>query len=332
VGLKIGFPAHLLAEEYYDLLPAEGESGGEGGGESEEGEKQDESGGKGGGKSKEQSGGNDKGKGKGKGGERGNEEQGSDGDSGSGKKGLEGSGVTGVREDWELDPDDQTVPAVPPSVQEVARQATAQAIADHVRQRGTVPAGLKRWAENLLKPKVNWRQQLRASLQETLAVRGKQDYSYTKPSRRHPPVVGGPVFPSTVDKKGTVAVVVDTSGSMSEHDLGQAIAELRGLMTQMGARVVLISADAAVHAVKEIRDWKEAERLLLGGGGTDMGIAIKAAEKIKPRPSAIVVLTDGETPWGERPANIPVVGVIINNPNAPTPPEWVRRIDIRTER
>jgi predicted metal-dependent peptidase len=331
-----GFPAHLLAEEYYDLLPAsEGEGGDEGQSEGESGD-EGQGEGKGGGKGKrqKQDGGEEQGDG------QGDKEQGdgggSSGDSGSGsggRKGLEGSGVTGVREDWELDSDDETAPAVPASVQEVARQATAQAIADHVRQRGTVPVGLRRWADGLLKPKVNWKRQLRASLQETLSVRGKQDYSYTKPSRRHPPVTGGPIFPSTVDKKGTVAVVVDTSASMSGRDLGQAIAEIKNLMTQVGARVVLISADAAVHAVKEIRDWKEAEKLLLGGGGTDMGVAIKhAAEKVKPRPSAIVVLTDGETPWGERPANIPVVGVIINNPSAPTPPEWVRRIDIRTER
>ena len=76
---------------------------------------------------------------------------------------------------------------------------------------------------------------------------------------------------------------------------------------------------------------------LLGGGGTDMGEGITQALALRPRPSIIVVLTDGFTPW---PAEAPrgakvVVGVIEGRRGigpwmhrGPAPPSWARVVRI----
>ncbi len=39
----------------------------------------------------------------------------------------------------------------------------------------------------------------------------------------------------------------------------------------------------------------------MGGGGTDMGEGIAQAVALRARPSVVVVLTDGWTPWPQTP-------------------------------
>ena len=50
---------------------------------------------------------------------------------------------------------------------ELLRRQVAQDVIAHAKRAGTVPAGLLRWAEQVLTPKVNWRRLLAAELGET---------------------------------------------------------------------------------------------------------------------------------------------------------------------
>ncbi len=69
---------------------------------------------------------------------------------------------------------------------------------------------------------------------------------------------------------------------------------------------------------------------LAGGGGTDMGSGIYAAAALRPRPSVVIVLTDGFTPWPEAPppAVRIIVGVLCDGgrPRGWTPPAWARTV------
>ncbi|MEN3002691.1 MAG: VWA-like domain-containing protein, partial [Armatimonadota bacterium] len=49
------------------------------------------------------------------------------------------------------------------------------------------------------------------------------------------------------------------------------------------------------------RDWEQARRKLRGGGGTNMPAGIEAAKRLEPPPDAILVLTDGYTPFPPAP-------------------------------
>jgi Mg-chelatase subunit ChlD len=71
----------------------------------------------------------------------------------------------------------------------------------------------------------------------------------------------------------------------------------------------------------------------VGGGGTDMGAGITAAARLRPRPSVVVVLTDGMTPWpAEPPKGMQVVvGMIDTGAKGSRPwaaPGWARVVAI----
>jgi hypothetical protein len=97
-----------------------------------------------------------------------------------------------------------------------------------------------------------------------------------------------------------VAIVCDTSGSMHERLLARALAEIEAVLTRAGlrqAQVRVLAVDTAVHAVRRVSRATQVQ--LAGGGGTDMGRGIYDAAELKPRPSVVIVLTDGFTPWPE---------------------------------
>ncbi len=99
-----------------------------------------------------------------------------------------------------------------------------------------------------------------------------------------------------------VAIVCDTSGSMHELLLARALAEIEALLARAGlrqAQVRVLAVDTAVHTARRVTRATQVQ--LAGGGGTDMGAGIHAAAGLRPRPSVVIVLTDGFTPWPEQP-------------------------------
>ena len=194
---------------------------------------------------------------------------------------------------------------------------------------GTVPAGLRRWAEELLGSRVDWRRVLAAEIRRGVAaIAGAVDYSYRRPSRRAS-AVPDVVMPTMQRPVPEVAVVVDTSGSMNETLLGRALSEIDGLMRSLGLaqrRLPVLPCDAAVHAVQKVTSARQVE--LLGGGGTNMGEGIEAARRLRPAPSVVVVLTDGLTPWPpEPPSRVQVIVGLLRERSMPTP-GWARVVQI----
>jgi predicted metal-dependent peptidase len=211
---------------------------------------------------------------------------------------------------------------------DLLRRQVAQDVIAHGKQPGTVPAGLLRWAEEVLSPKVNWRAVLAAELRRAVAeVSGAVDYSYRRPSRRS--AVAGPVvLPALRRPVPEVAVVCDTSGSMTEDLLAMVLAEVEGLLRALGLarQVRVLACDTAVAPAQRVSSARQVE--LIGGGGTDMGAGIGAAATLRPRPAVTVVLTDGYTPW---PAAAPkgmrvVVGLL--GEAAPDAPPWTRSVRV----
>jgi predicted metal-dependent peptidase len=211
---------------------------------------------------------------------------------------------------------------------DLLRRQVAQEVIAHGQQPGTVPAGLLRWAEAVLHPKVNWRTLLAAELRRAVAeVAGAVDYSYRRPSRRS--AVAGPVvLPALRRPVPEVAVVCDTSGSMTEDLLAAALAEVEGLLRSLGLarQVRVLACDTAVAPAQRITSARQVQ--LVGGGGTDMGAGIAAAVALRPRPAVTVVLTDGYTPW---PVSAPkgtrvVVGLL--GQGAPAAPPWARAVRV----
>lgn len=241
-----------------------------------------------------------------------------------------GSCATGQQEPWEEGPPSSSSQGVNRVQAELIRRDVARQIQEHSRTRGDVPGHWSRWAEEKLRPKVNWRRELAAAIRHAVAdVAGAVDYSYRKPSRRQG-ASSDVVLPALRQPVPSVAVVVDTSGSMSDSMLSQALAEVSGILKGMGQKegVHVFSCDAQVHACRKV--FRASQVQLAGGGGTDMGAGLAAAARLKPVPQVAIVITDGYTPWPDDPPRgvRRVVVALVGDGDAPA---WAKRINIENQ-
>ena len=93
-------------------------------------------------------------------------------------------------------------------------------------------------------------------------------------------------------------MIIDTSGSVSDAELGSAILEVAAIARAVGGRrdlVSVLSCDAAAQVADPVCRAEGIE--LMGGGGTDLREGFATALRATRRPDVIVALTDGQTPW-----------------------------------
>lgn len=239
-----------------------------------------------------------------------------------------GSGADGCER-----PGDSTA-GIDPQQAELLRLAVAAEIQrQDGREPGSVAGGWTRWAESVLPSRTDWRRVIAAETRSALAaVAGKVDYSYTRPSRRAH-ISPNIVLPTLRRPIPDVAIVCDTSGSMHDQLLARALTEIEAVLTRAGlrgTRVRVLAVDTAVHTVGRVSRATQVQ--LAGGGGTDMGAGIDSAAALRPRPSVVLVLTDGYTPWPEQPPRgIRVVVGLLTDKTTPagwSPPEWARTVVI----
>jgi predicted metal-dependent peptidase len=240
-----------------------------------------------------------------------------------------GSGAGGPRRPWELgDSAGGADGGLDTAQADLVRRRVAVEIAAAATARGDMPGGWERWAaQQLDPPTVAWRKVLAGAIRQAVAWRaGMVDYSYHRPGRRRLPRIITPAWRRPIP---TIAAVVDTSGSMSRADLDAAMAEVQGIASGVGVRgrqLRLLSVDAAAHSVTPVNDLRQI--VLTGGGGTDMRVGITAAEALKPRPDAIVVLTDGDTPWPQTPGRAKLVCAVISAQPPARTPSWATTVHI----
>lgn len=230
-----------------------------------------------------------------------------------------GSAADGLPRSYETGPGISTVSG------DALRQQVAIEFRGHMSGRGNTPGEWARWVEQVLEPKVPWQQVLSASVRRAVAwTHGSTHPTYRRLSRRQ---VGHVVLPGYQRPLPAVAVVVDTSGSMDDGLLAQAVGEVDGVLQSMALGDVRVySCDAAAVEAGRVRRARDLQ--LVGGGGTDLRVGISLALEARPRPEIVIVLTDGETPWPTAPPpGCVVVAVVITRGAAPRCPEWVQRVD-----
>jgi predicted metal-dependent peptidase len=156
---------------------------------------------------------------------------------------------------------------------------------------------------------------------------GASDYSYRHHARRQS-LYPDFVIPALRRPVPEVAVLIDTSGSMSEKMLAQAVAEVGGVLRQLGMRhtITVLSVDAAVHTCQRV--FSATQIQLVGGGGTDLRKGFKKVCEMHSKPQILIVLTDGETPWPETaPPGIRTIIVLLGTGLTP---RWARVVKIAT--
>ncbi|MYW00040.1 VWA-like domain-containing protein [Streptomyces sp. SID3343] len=248
-----------------------------------------------------------------------------------------GSGADGLEREWDLGPDGAH------GLSEQERDAVRFRVAQGITASpGNAPQGWRRWAEEAFHPPQPWRELLGAAVRSAVSGPGVgEDYTYGRPSRRSAGLPGV-VLPSLRRMPPRVAVVVDTSGSVSDAELGSALLEVAAITRAVGGRrdlVTVVSCDAAAHVVESL--CHDEGLSLVGGGGTDLRAGFARALRAQPRPDVVVVLTDGQTPWpSRRPSCRTVVGLFPRRPprgssdeenpdyTPDLPPEWARVVTI----
>lgn len=238
-----------------------------------------------------------------------------------------GSGADGSKRDWDQGDPSPEHPGVNPMQSELIRREVAKDIFDYQndprKSRGTVPGTWVRWAEATLKPQVNWRRQFPEFIRQAAAtISGRQDYSFQRPNRRSHDY--GVILPTLRSPVLDISVIVDTSGSMSDKDLGQAVAEV-GVLLRQYRNITVYSCDADIHNAQRVTG-SPSNIKLVGGGGTDMALAINHVTKQRQH-QVCVCITDGHTNWPDQEPRMPVIVAIINNPNADAP-KWARVVHI----
>jgi len=245
-----------------------------------------------------------------------------------------GSGADGLEREWDLGGDGAN--GLTEQERDAVRFRVAHGITAHP---GDVPKGWKRWAEEAFHPPQPWRKLLGSAVRSAASAPGAgEDYTYGRPARRS---AGLPrvILPSLRRKPPRVCVVIDTSGSVSDAELGTALLEVAAIVRATGGRRDLVTAISCDAAARVAHPLCRAEGIpLVGGGGTDLRTGFAAALRHNPRPDVVVVLTDGQTPWPSRqPPCRTVVGlfprqVLVNEDDSDYvpdhPPAWARVVRI----
>lgn len=162
---------------------------------------------------------------------------------------------------------------------------------------GSVPASVQRLIDELLEPKMDWRELIRATMTALI----KTDTTYSRMSRRSfatEALMPGWADGETID----IGICIDTSGSMTEPMLRDLLSETKGIMQEFpGFKIRLWTFDTAVHGFKEFTDDNIDEIDTYypeGGGGTTFEVNWEFMKSIEYRPERLVFFTDGYPNYG----------------------------------
>ena len=192
---------------------------------------------------------------------------------------------------------------------EMAARLAAAAIAEqtHQRSRGrAVDDFTSRFVGDNLKAEVDWRAKLLRLIGKPLA---RDDYSMRRPNRRA--LLRGVITASLRSEEvKRLAVVCDTSGSVSNVELQKQAAEVASIVGRARVKEVQVAfVDPSVRATQVFKRGQKITFKPAGGGGTDFCPGIEWAEDLKP--DAIIYFTDGYGRFPDRAPRVPMIWVAV---------------------
>lgn len=163
--------------------------------------------------------------------------------------------------------------------------------------RGITPSSFSRYVSANAEPQVDWRDILSQFVSST---RRADTHTWNRRSRRSDDMPGW-----RRESENTLAVCVDTSGSVDNNILTDFLSELKAICAIEGTSAHVISCDSAVH---QIIPPGEPIPFLQGGGGTDFRPALEKAEELCV--DAAIYFTDAQ---GTFPASckVPVLWALV---------------------
>ena len=159
------------------------------------------------------------------------------------------------------------------------------------RAEGKAPGGVAETIRNAHASTLDWRTLLRRYMTDAAS----RDYSWSVPNRRF--IDSGLYLPS-IRSEGidSIAVIIDTSGSLPAQTLAGFWAELREIAAEIRPeRVIVLQVDAALRDAAEYGpDDLPEEITLKGRGGTDFRPGFEWLDEQGIQPSVCLYFTDME--------------------------------------
>lgn len=157
---------------------------------------------------------------------------------------------------------------------------------------GKMPASLQRLVDDLVEPKINWKDLLQQNIQSCIT----DDFTWMRPNRKH--MYGG-IFLPTLDKDETVdlAIAIDMSGSISDAMAKDFLSEVYGIMSiYADFNISVLCFDTQVYNFRTFTKDTMDDLLKYeckGGGGTDFDAFWRYWKDNNIEPKKAVVFTDG---------------------------------------
>ena len=179
-------------------------------------------------------------------------------------------------------------------IRDEMREATIQAA--QAAGAGNTPASVARMIQEFTEPKMNWREIIRQQIQSVI----KDDFSFMRPNRKGwhmGAILPGTNFKETID----IAVSIDMSGSISNEQAKDFMAEIKGIMQEYQDFSIKVwcfdtkvynEADFTGYNMDEFDEYEP-----MGGGGTEFDVNWEYMKENDIVPKKFIMFTDGY-PWG----------------------------------
>jgi predicted metal-dependent peptidase len=224
------------------------------------------------------------------------------------------------------DPETGGAPQPPPLSQAERESLAVQwqqrlaGAAQQALQAGKLKGSMARLVDHLLQPQLPWRM----LLARYMTAISRDDYSYMRPSRRE----GTAILPSLRSQHVDIAIVLDTSGSISDEEMAEFASEVNAIKGQIGARISLHACDEelAEDGPWVFEPWEELRipDKLTGGGGTRFTPAIAWAEHADRPFDLLLYFTDADGEFPSREPALPVLWLVKGKHTVP----WGQRIQL----
>lgn len=202
-------------------------------------------------------------------------------------------------------------------------QATQQAKASGASA-GNIVGGLEELLDKFLAPVIPWQ----ILLQRFFTDLVEDDVSWSRPSRRHQDIYL-PGRTKNENKLGHLCYYLDVSGSISKDDIIRFNSEVKHIKDEYNPeKLTLVQFDTAITNEMVIEEHDQFEEVkVIGRGGTYLEPVREHIEKHKPM--AAIIFSDLECyPMGKPKVDVPIIWVVINNPNVGVP--FGKKIHINT--
>ena len=179
---------------------------------------------------------------------------------------------------------------------------------------GKLPGHLAELIDNLVDPKLNWKEILREYIQKSV----KNDYRRMPPSKKF---LWMPLYlPSLKGEEVKVVACIDTSGSISTKEATTFLSELRGMMDQFsGYEIHYFQVDAQIQKYQVLTPENDEEWTceINGRGGTSFIPVFEEVKNLELDPSVLVYFTDLEGPFPSEEPPYPVLWLATGDREVP---------------